>query len=99
MHLYHLRRVQVMAPDDYLPRLNFSRLCLQQISVKQTFPADVLLIDDSIFSLLYIFNIHNFHSWAHGNRYGTIETPTKKGLTLMFGQALGIILSRTVHSI
>ena len=54
--------MQAMTLDDYLPRLNFARLYLQQTTDNQTLPSDILLfIDKATFAWLNVFNIHNSH--------------------------------------
>ena len=69
MHAYHLQRVQAMAPDSYLPLLNFAHSYLEQTAFNRTFPAGVSFTDEVNFRRWSMLNVHNSHLWGHDDPY------------------------------
>lgn len=64
---YHPQKVQALKPEDYAPRVEFSRWLLQQLAAQPGFSANVLFTDESTFTRDGICNTHNLHSWASRN--------------------------------
>lgn len=60
-HPYHFLRVQELIPTDYEPRLRFCRWLVEEPGRK------ILWTDESTFSRVGLFNIHNAHWWSYEN--------------------------------
>lgn len=67
LHPYHIMKVQKLSPEDYEPRLNFSRWYLDSVNADPLFENRILWTDEATFSQDGKYNIHNSHIWAHEN--------------------------------
>ena len=64
LHPFHLRRVQVLSPDDLPKRVEFCEWLLQR---PQNFCNTILWTDEATFTRQGVFNSHNSHIWAVEN--------------------------------
>lgn len=60
-HPFHLRRCQELTPNDYVPRLQFSRWLLEN------WQRNIIWTDESTFTRVGMYNQHNTHLWMHEN--------------------------------
>ncbi|KAL0811827.1 hypothetical protein ABMA28_009255 [Loxostege sticticalis] len=61
-HPYHFQKVQELTLADYAPRLQFCNWLLQNVN------ANILWTDESTFTRIGLFNIHNEHWWSQRGR-------------------------------
>jgi hypothetical protein len=73
LYPYHVRKVQLLQPENLPRRLQFCEWLLAKLNMQEHFLSNVVTTDEAGFTREGIFNFHNTHIWTDENTYAVRE--------------------------